>query len=80
MKINVITAIARNTGEEIQILKKSLLKTGFRAVCLNIDQSKSSVWAREFRDGLITLFSIDELGGIFKLVAADFKEAGRRDA
>ena len=74
MKINVIKAIARNSGEEIQILKKSLLKTGFRAVCLNIDQSKSSVWASEFRDGLITLFSIDELGGIFKLVAADFSD------
>ena len=56
MKINVIKAIARNSGEEIQILKKSLLKTGLRAVCLNIDQSKSSEWASEFRDGLITLF------------------------
>ena len=32
MKINVITAIARNSGEEIQILKKSLLKTGFSVV------------------------------------------------
>ncbi len=74
MKINVITAIARNSGEEIQILKKSLLKTGFRAVCLNVDKSKDSIWAKEFRDGLISLFWIDELGGIFKLVAVDFSD------
>jgi hypothetical protein len=74
MKINVITAIAKNSREEIQILKKSLLKTGFRAVCLNIDSCKGSQWASEFRDGLISLFSIDELGGIFKLVAVDFSD------
>ncbi|NQV75082.1 MAG: hypothetical protein HQ491_03415 [Bacteroidetes bacterium] len=74
MKINVITAIAKNSREEIQILKKSLLKTGFRAVCLNIDSNKDSQWASEFRDGLVSLFSIDELGGIFKLVAVDFSD------
>lgn len=74
MKINVITAVARNSGEEIQILKKSLLKTGFRAVCLNIDKCKGSQWVSEFRDGLISLFAIEELGGIFKLVAVDFSD------